>query len=183
MKQLYITTPRLIIRNLKVSDLPDFYIYRSNPDIARYQGFETMSTEQANNFIKEHTNKTFGKPGEWVQYGLEYKETGKIVGDTAIKTDAQNYEIAEIGITISHLEQKKGYAKEAFTGILNFLFKTTSVIEIKETVDADNIASINLLKSLGFIQHGPIVENVYFKGKWGSEVHFVLHKEKWISKE
>ena len=32
------------------------------------------------------------------------------------------------------------------------------------------------------MQDGPVVENVYFKGNWGREIHFILHKEQWNSK-
>ena len=53
MEILNITTPRLTIRNLKLSDLNDFHIYRSNPDVTKYQGFEVMTIDQAEEFLKE----------------------------------------------------------------------------------------------------------------------------------
>ena len=109
MEKLNILTNRLHIRNLKSSDLEDFYIYRSNPAITKYQGFDVMTIEQANEFIQAHKDKIFGKPGEWVQYGIENKLTQRIIGDCAIKPDQYDTRIAEIGITISHTEQKKGY--------------------------------------------------------------------------
>jgi len=177
--KLNITTPRLFIRNLKDIDLEDFYIYRSNPDITKYQGFDVMTLEEAQIFIKEHTNKNFGKPGEWVQYAIENKETGNIVGDCAIKLNESDIGIAEIGITISHFEQKKGYAKETLSALMNFLFTSRNIHNIVETVDTENIASIHLLKSLGFKQQGSIIENIFFKGKWGSEVQFTLLKTEW----
>ena len=46
-------------------------------------------------------------------------------------------------------------------------------------VDAENIASINLLKSIGFRQEGHFVENIFFKGKWGSEFQYAMLKREW----
>jgi [ribosomal protein S5]-alanine N-acetyltransferase len=179
LKNLNITTERLYIRNLKLSDLNDFHRYRSNPEVTRYQGFNVMTIQEAEQFILEHKDRQFGQPGEWVQYGIENKSTRKIVGDCAVKLNEVDSRIAEIGVTISHIEQKKGYAKEALSGILAFLFNTRNIQRVVEIVDAENIASINLLKSLGFRQEGHFIENVFFKGKWGSEFQYAMLKREW----
>lgn len=179
MEIMNLVTPRLHIRNLNVSDLNEFHTYRSNPDVTRYQGFDVMTLEQADEFIKAQTDKRFGKPGEWVQYGIEKKETGKIIGDCAIKLNLHDTRIAEIGITISHIEQRKGYAKEVLLSILNFLFDVKRIHRVVEIVDVNNIASIKLLESTGFKKEGHFVENIFFKGKWGSEFQYAMLKSEW----
>ncbi|GAA3738389.1 GNAT family protein [Flavobacterium ginsengisoli] len=179
MEILNIQTAQLNIRHLKISDLSDFHIYRSNPEVTKYQGFDVMTIEEAEEFIKENATKHFGKAGEWVQYGIENTKTKQLIGDCAIKLDQYDTRIAEIGITISHLEQKKGFAKEVFVGILDFLFDTKQIHRVVEIVDAENIASINLLKSIGFRQEGHFIENIFFKGKWGSEFQYAMLKREW----
>ncbi|WP_343586618.1 GNAT family protein [Flavobacterium sp.] len=179
MEILNIQTAQLNIRHLKLSDLSDFHIYRSNPEVTKYQGFDVMTIEEAEEFIKENATKHFGKAGEWVQYGIENTKTKQLIGDCAIKLDQYDTRIAEIGITISHLEQKKGFAKEVFVGILDFLFDTKQIHRVVEIVDAENIASINLLKSIGFRQEGHFIENIFFKGKWGSEFQYAMLKREW----
>ena len=150
MEILNIQTTHLNIRHLELSDLSDFHIYRSNPEVTKYQGFDVMTIEQAEKFIKDNSTKHFGNAGEWVQYGIENIATRQLIGDCAIKLDKYNTRIAQIGITISHLEQKKGFAKEVLLGILAFLFDTKEIHRVVEIVDTENIASINLLKSTGF---------------------------------
>lgn len=179
MQKLVIDTERLQIRNLKTTDITDFHFYRSNPQITKYQGFDVYTTEQANEFIQGQLDKEFGKKGEWVQYGIENKKTKKIIGDCAIKLDQYDVRIAEIGITISHTEQKKGYAKETLVAILNFLFDIEGFHRVTETVDAENIASIELLKSVGFKQEGHFIKKIFFKGKWGSEFQYAMLSREW----
>lgn len=65
-------------------------------------------------------------------------------------------------------------------GILNFLFETKNTHRVVEIVDAENIASLNLLNSAGFRQEGHFMENIFFKGKWRSEYQFALLKKEWL---
>ncbi|MGN6532233.1 MAG: GNAT family N-acetyltransferase [Ginsengibacter sp.] len=176
---LNIKTDRLEIRNLKMSDLADFHAYRSNPEVTKYQGFDVFTVEEAKAFIEDNAGKTFGVAGQWVQYAIESKNTGKLIGDCAIKLNEYDTRLGEIGITISPNEQKKGYAKEALTSILNFLFSLEDFHRVTETVDAENSASIQLLKRLGFRQEGHFVENIFFKGKWGSEYQYAMLRREW----
>jgi len=154
-------------------------IYRSNPEVTKYQGFDVMTIGEADQFIHSQTDKQFGKAGEWVQYGIENKETKRIIGDCAVRLTLNDVRIAEIGITISHLHQRKGYAKETLLGLLSFLFDTKNIHRVVETVDSENIPSIQLLNSLGFREEGHFIENIFFKGKWGSEFQFAMLKREW----
>jgi RimJ/RimL family protein N-acetyltransferase len=178
--KLLIDTPRLQIRNLKLSDLPQFHAYRSDPQVTKYQGFDVFSREQAQNFIIDNAEKTFGKPGDWVQYGIEDKSTGMLIGDCAIRFHEQDSRLGEIGMTISPDNQRKGFGKEAVIAILRLLFSIDGFHRIAETVDAENVASIRLLKSVGFREEGHFIQNIFFKGDWGSEYQFAMLKSEWL---
>ncbi len=180
---LTINTERLCIRNLKISDLADFHAYRSNPEVTKYQSFDVFTMEESQQFIQRNQSKKFGKPGEWIQYGIEDVKTRKLIGDCAIKLDQQDQRLAEIGITVSHQEQRKGYAKETMIALLDFLFSRDGFHRITEIVDAENTAAICLLECLGFKQEGHFIENIFFKGKWGSEFQYALLKREWNSQE
>lgn len=182
MEKLEIQTERLIIRHLEETDLRNFHLYRSNPEVTKYQGFDVMTIEEAQTFIKDNISKRYGKAGEWVQYAIENKETEKLIGDCAIKLDHYDTRIAEIGITISHLEQQKGFAKETLLGILKFLFDEKNLHRVVEIVDVENIASIKLLESSGFKKEGHFIENIFFKGKWGSEFQYAMLQKEWKEK-
>jgi len=179
MEFLSISTDRLLIRNLKPSDLEEFHLYRSNPEVTKYQGFDIMTIAEAEDFINSQKDKLFGLPGEWVQYGIELISDKLLIGDCAIRLNINDPRIAEIGITISQLYQNKGFGKEVLQGIVAFLFNEKNVHRIVETVDTENIASIKLLKSVGFRLEGHFVENIFIKGKWGSEFQYALLKSEW----
>ncbi len=118
-------------------------------------------------------------PGEWVQYAIENIQNSRLIGDCAIYLHQADSRIAEIGITVSHNFQRQGYAKEAMIGMMDFLFLEKGIHRIVETVDAENSASIQLLKSLSFRLEGHFIENIFFKGKWGSEYQFAMLRKEW----
>ncbi len=183
MKNLILESERLRIRNLQRTDLDDFYFYRSNPEVTKYQGFDTYTLEESNSFIQSQMDKTFGNAGEWVQYGIENKLTGRLIGDCAIKLDQDDVRIAEVGITIAHTEQQMGFGKECFITILDFLFSIDGFHRVSEIVDVENVASIRLLESLGFKKEGHFIQNIFFNGKWGSEFQYAMLKQEWQSKK
>lgn len=65
MEIVNIQTTQLNIRHLELSDLADFYTYRSNPDVTKYQDFDVITIEQTETFIKNNSTKHYGKTGEW----------------------------------------------------------------------------------------------------------------------
>jgi ribosomal-protein-alanine N-acetyltransferase len=114
-----------------------------------------------------------------VQYAIETIQDQQLVGDCAIYLKLADSRIAETGITISHLHQRKGYAKETMSGLMDFLFREKGIHRIVETVDAENEASIKMLKSLSFREEGYFMDNVFFRGKWGSEYQYAMLYREW----
>jgi [ribosomal protein S5]-alanine N-acetyltransferase len=176
---MLLETSRLKIRNLTETDLEAFFAYRSEPDIAKYQGFNPFTRTEALDFIREQKDKSFGMPGKWVQYGIEKRADGHLVGDCAARLQKNDPYQAEIGMTISGPNQRNGYGREALMGLMSFLFHERKVHRIVETVDVNNQASISMLNSCFFRQEGHFIENIFFKGNWGSEYQFALLRKEW----
>ena len=120
---MYLETERLILRNLGESDLDDFHVYHCDPEICKFQSYDAFTIEESKKFIKEQKDAEFGTPGEWVQVGIEWKETGKLIGDLALKPMKDEPRTVEIGVTLNPKYQGKGFAIEAFDKIFEFLFQ------------------------------------------------------------
>jgi RimJ/RimL family protein N-acetyltransferase len=48
--------------------------------------------------------------------------------------------------------------------------------------DAENSPAAALFRGLGFRQEAHLVENLWFKGRWGSELVFALLRREWESR-
>jgi len=177
---ILLTTPRLILRPFQESDLEAFVAYRSDPDVARYQSWTVPYTlAQAIEFLQEMALAQVGKPGTWYQLAIERHSQPGIIGDCAFQRWADDEHQAQIGFTFSRLYQKQGYATEAVHALLGYLFGELQLHRVTATCDAENIASFKLLERVGMRREAHFIENIWFKGAWGSEYGYALLHREW----
>jgi aminoglycoside 6'-N-acetyltransferase len=172
-------TQRLLLRPFDESDLESFAAYRSDPEIARYQSWETPYTlDQAAAFLEEMKHARPGAPGVWYQAAVERQGYKGLIGDCAFQVLAEEPRHAQIGFTFSRLHQRQGYATEAVSRLLAYLFVELHLHRVTATCDVENVASTRLLERIGMRREAHFIENVWFKGGWGSEYGYaVLHRD------
>jgi [ribosomal protein S5]-alanine N-acetyltransferase len=171
---LFLESSRTIIRNLKDEDLDDFVSYRSDPEVARYQGYEIFNKKKAFEFIVSQKERSLDLSGKWMQLAIVEKESLKLIGDCAVRLKDNDLKTAEVGCTISPFYQQKGFAGEALKILVNYLLKEEGLKKITAVIDAENKASAKLMASLGFLKEGE--EIVKFKGQWCKEFNYVFQK-------
>jgi RimJ/RimL family protein N-acetyltransferase len=113
-----------------------------------------------------------GTPGQWVQIALEDRARGHVVGDLACKVDAAEPREMEVGFTLAAAEQGRGYATEALSALLDHAFTAMGLHRVVAVIDVRNTAAAALLHRVGMRQEAHFVDNVFFKGAWGSELLF-----------
>jgi len=172
-------TERLKLRRFKDEDLEYFYQYRANPKVAKYQGWQDYSYEQAISFIEKQKIAIANIPDTWVQVAIELKDHGRLIGDFGIHTLELPLNSIEIGFTLDPQFQKQGYATEALNGLVNHAFNVLYKEKIQAIAVEQNDSSIKLLKRIGFRQVKKI-ENSPFKGQIVNEFVFELTKVDWV---
>lgn len=175
-----IVTQHLSIRAFREEDLTFFAEYRADPKIAQYQSWTDYNIEQARAFYAAMDYQTFGQPGQWFQLAIADKQTQQIMGDVALHfVDEQQM---EIGFTLAQQYQQQGFAYEAVTAVIEYLFLKLNKHRIVATTDANNKASMALLTKLSFRKEGHYHQNIFFKGHWGDECFFALLKDEYMTK-
>lgn len=177
---IYLTTQRLCLRPFQEIDLEAFAAYRSDPDVARYQSWETpFSLEQAAAFLEEMKFTQPATPGRWVQWAVERKSQPGIIGDCAFQVLKEDPAQAQIGVTFSQAHQHQGYASEAVSGLVSYLFGELHLHRVSAICDVENHTSARLLERVGMRREGHFIENVWFKGAWGSEYSYAMLAREW----
>lgn len=170
-----------LIRSMLIKDIVGFHEYRADEHVAKYQSWSNFSFDDANSFVQNQINRVPNIPGEWIQLAIVLRDSGDIVGDCAFSSEEYQPEIVHIGVTISPKYQQRNVAFKAINVLLYYLFHTLGKHRVIATVDARNVASIALFRKLKFREEGHFVENVFFKGEWGSEVQFAMLQREWIA--
>lgn len=177
---LILKTPRLALRPFTDDDIAAFSCYRSDPQVARYQGWDApFSLEQAAQFIADMQTATPAEPGEWYQLAFERKTDGQLIGDCAFKSLGEDPRQAEIGFTLARPHHGQGYASEGVGCLLQYLFSDLNLHRVRANCDPQNTASIRLMKKLGMRHEGRWVKSLWFKGHWADEDWFAILREEW----
>lgn len=173
-------TPRLRLRRFTEDDGAAFLAYRRDPEIARYQSWESCSAEEAAAFIEEQQALLWPvEPGKWFQFAIELKDGGALAGDCAFKLNEDDARQAEIGFTLARQHQHQGYGAEAIARVLGYGFDELRLHRIIAVTDCENYPAVALLERLSFRREAHFIQNVWFKGKWGDEYLYALLRDEW----
>ncbi len=181
---MQIETERLILRSFRDEDLETFLRYRNDPLVAEYQGWSIpYSREKGLAFLAQMASATPGTAGQWYQIALEVKSTGAMIGDCAFGLLDEDPQQAEIGFSLAREYQRMGYAAEAVTALLGYLFETLGLHRVRAICDEENSASARLMERVGMRQEAHFIENLYFKGRWSSEYWYAMLRREWLARK
>ena len=174
-----IVTERLLLRPFQSEDVPAFVGYRSDPEVARFQSWEsTYSRDDGERFLASQQGLRFGMPGDWMQLAVVDRVSGALCGDCAVRVATDQPATAEVGVTFSPSAQGRGLAREALAAVIARLFDEQGVHRVFAQADDRNHAVHRLLERLGLRCEARLVEADWFKGEWTTlRVYAVLHRE------
>lgn len=180
---MFLHTQRLLIRNFSTSDLEPFLAYRNDPEVAKYQSWSLPYTrEKAEAFIREMQDVHAPKQGDWLQLALELKDTGAMIGDVVFGVREDDARQATVGFTIASAYQRNGYASEALTTLLDYLFEDVDMHRVVADCDVENIGSWKTLEKLGFRREAHFVESLLIGKEYTSEYHYAILQREWRAK-
>lgn len=175
-----IVTERLSLRPFRVDDLETFVTYRSDPEVARYQSWDsTYSMADAESFLSSQRVVEFGQPGEWLQLAIVDRATGTVCGDCAVLVVADQPATAEVGVTLAPASQGKGFATEAVTAVVAELFEQRGMHRVFARADDRNTPVHGLFERLGFRCEARLVEADWFKGEWSTLRLYAMVEREW----
>ena len=142
-----IVTARLRLDALRDEDADALFAYRSDPAVARFQGWKPASVADAKCFIETQHNVAPDTPGTWWQRAIRLRDTGELIGDLGLHfvDDAT----VEVGISLAPAHQRLGYAREALEVMLDFVFGGLRKRRVIAQVAPRNFMCMRLLEGVG----------------------------------
>lgn len=167
-------TERLFLRPVRLEDAEDMFEYASKEDntyyvFPRHTTIDDTRYSIANYFMANPLGK----------FGIVLKENKKLIGTADIRVDMKKSR-AEIGYVLNQTYSKRGYATEAASTLVKFVFETLELEKITATCDARNTASEALMKRLGMTKEGHSRKHEIWKnGEWVDMLYYGLLKEEY----
>jgi RimJ/RimL family protein N-acetyltransferase len=143
-----IDTERLRLRRSIPEDAEEISVYRSDPDVNRYQGWERTDPDGVRAEIEEMAARIPGEPG-WVQYSVVEREGGRLVGDVGLSPAEGEPGVIRVGYTISPAFQGHGYATEAVGALVDLAFERLGAEVVRAHASAENTPSHRVAEKVG----------------------------------
>jgi RimJ/RimL family protein N-acetyltransferase len=177
-----LVTDRLTIRRFEATDVPAFAAYRSVPEVARYQGWDTpFGEKRARRFVAALATSHPDTPGEWFQFAVTETASGRLLGDVAAAPES-DHRLARVGFTLAPDAQGRGFATEAVTALLDYLFHRRGKHRVAADCDPRNLASVALLERVGMRREAHHLRSVWLKGEWTDEFLYAVLANEWSAR-
>ncbi len=142
-------TKRLILRPITTDDDQFMLTLLNEPSFIEHiadRGVRTLA--QAKNYIKEHL-LTMSKGNGFTLFVATIKDTGQTIGFCGL-LQREYFDSPDIGFAFLQSHCQCGYGYEVALAVLNYEIKRADLPKILAMTSVDNLASMALLKKLGF---------------------------------
>ena len=170
---MHLETPRLILRNLKGTDLQAYLQFRNSEFVLRYNAMARQSTEEAEEYIRNNlTNDR--------HVAIARKDTDAFVGMIYVEQDSLRYKANSLQVSywLGEPYSAQGVMTEALGALVQHLLSRDDVNSVTARVFADNPGSGKLLRRLGFLQEGRLHQAVLgYDGILHDDLLFSLRRD------
>ncbi len=160
-----LTTPRLTLRRMLVSDTEDMYAYASRLDVTQYL---TWYPHPDRDYTREYLQYLGNRysAGMFYDWAIVYEPDCKMVGTCGFTSFNCTADSAEVGYVLNPEYWGKGIAQEALQRVLRFGFENLKLHRIEAKYIEENERSRRLMERVGMTFEGVIREGMLIKGNY-----------------
>ncbi|WP_059364923.1 GNAT family N-acetyltransferase [Pseudoalteromonas sp. '520P1 No. 423'] len=163
-------TSRLILNKLSEGDSQALLDIFSDENVVKFYDIDVFDSEKQSLELINLFNQRFADKGG-VRWAIRVKNTGRLIGTCGFNSINLKMKNAGIGYELSSKYWGIGYASEAVSTIIQFIFSNGQPLgelyRIQGDIMIGNAASESVLKKLGFKEEGIRRSS----GFWKNEFH------------
>lgn len=180
-----LTTERLLLRQPRLSDAEALFAYRNDPDVAEYQDWPLpFLRERAAVVVGEASTLPELGTGEWMMLTIANKGDDEVHGDVFVEFVSEG-RIGEIGYSLARDKWGNGFAVEAVSAVVNWLFESRNVRRVAAMINPKNLRSARVVEQCGFVFEGHLHNSLWSRDQmvddWVYGLTPELHRE-WLDR-
>ncbi len=173
-----LTTPRLLLRPVRMRDAEDFFAYASDPEVSRYVLWHVHrslgdSKAALRTLIRQY------RDGEPSTYGIVLRETGRLVGTIGFTNYWPEVRAAEVGYSLARPLWNRGLATEALRAMLGLCFGVLRLHRVEAIHDTQNPASGRVMQHCGMTMEGVLRSRVLNQNEWRDVCLYAILEDEW----
>ncbi len=160
-----LSTERLTLRGMKVSDAADMFAYAHRADVTEYlTWYPHNNIDETRDHLTEIGRRY--RTGDFYDWALIEREGGHMIGTCGFTSFNYYSDSAEIGYVLHPVYHGRGLASEAVRAVMHFGFTELSLHRIEAHYIEGNAASRRLMERVGMQFEGYARESMLIKGKY-----------------
>lgn len=173
MRLSRVTTKRLTVRPLRVSDRDEFVaLARDSKRFLAGAASPPMTTRAFFSYL------ALGAARDFSVRVIELSESGELLGTVTVSQMLRgSYQSASVGYWIGVAHANKGFMREAMARVVTELFCTYRLHRLEANVQPTNRWSKRLLRGLGFRREGYSRRLLKIRGRWCDHERWAILRE------
>ncbi len=149
-----ISTRRLLLRPFRSEDAEDMYTnWASDPEVTRFLTWMPHRSAQVSRMLLDNWVPRY-EDGGFFNWAMEWKETGRVIGNISVVRLEEETESADIGYCLSKAFWGRGLMPEALRAVMDYLFDTVELRRITACHDVNNPKSGRVMEKAGMKKEG-----------------------------
>ncbi len=151
-----LSTDRLVLRRIEISDAEKMYAnWASDSSVTKFLTWLPHENVEATkkvitSWVEEYEKKDFY---QWV---IILKDIGEPIGTISVVGKDESVNMLHIGYCIGSKWWRRGYASEALSAVIDFLFDEVGAERIESTHDVNNPSSGRVMEKCGMKYEGTL---------------------------
>ena len=159
-----LATQNLLLREIVDTDAASLLSIHGDADHMKWFGSDPLKDIDGAKALIRAFAMWREEPASGTRWGIQLKNTPGLIGTCGLFRWNPKWRVCVVGYEISPLHQGRGYMKEALAAVLSWGFGEIELNRVEAQVHPDNLASLALLRGLGFVEEGRLREVGYWAG-------------------
>jgi len=166
-----------VLREQTLEDTEAFFHYYTDPQVGQYiLASKPRTLLEASQEVQYCRNLFYTQRG--VFWTIAKKSDNTMIGAIGLYIN-NTHRRGEITYDLSRDYWRRGIMQKAIHAVVDYALHNMGLDRIEAVIHADNIASFNLLKKIGFMHEGTLRKYRYFDDKtWDVEMFSLVNEQK-----
>ena len=179
MNPLRLTTPRLVLRELRLQDSTDAQVLDSDPLVVRYMSNDVVDEPGTRAYLAKSIAAAEQSPRLTFDLAITERGDDRFLGRVGLRIERPEHREAQVWFSVRRDRWGQGVATEALKGLLEFAFGELALHRVYGDCDPRNLASAKLMERVGMMREGWLRENWWVKGEWCDSFIYGLLEHEW----
>ncbi|ONI67708.1 GNAT family N-acetyltransferase [Kribbella sp. ALI-6-A] len=171
---------RCRLREVRLDDLDDYLAITGDDRVTSWLSFDSYTRDSAARSVRSIVDRSAREDRPDHLFAVTRLDDDRMIGFARL--GPTGVQAAHLGYAIGFDHWGRGFATDAARTMLRFAFTDLSLHRVSAAIGPENLASVAVVKRLGFTHEGRIRHHVFTNGAWRDSLLYSILEHEWSGK-